>query len=124
MNPGNQDVQRADISGGKQCHDDSDRKVITLRAEDVHRFKHIAHLLFEKYVHTSAVWEINIGHDLRNRYYQLDAENYATLKPLDWVRLNDEVLSELWRYTMQSYARMISHLFQMEQEEANEHQRK
>jgi len=106
------------ISGGEQCQDNSDRKVITLRAEDVHRFKDIAHLLFEKYVHKDAVWEINIGHDLKNRYYALDRENYASLQPLDWAQLNDEALKELWKYIMQSYGRMIGHLYCMEKEEA------
>merc|ERR1719334_2599971 len=71
-------------NGQSQCEDNGNEQEMTLRTEDVERFKHIQHLLFEKYVSRDAVWEINIAGTLRNRYYRLEEMNYSPLQAEEW----------------------------------------
>jgi len=115
----NADAQRGggiSDNGQSQCEDNGNEQEMTLRTEDVERFKHIQHLLFEKYVSRDAVWEINIAGTLRDRYYRLEEMNYDPLQPEDWIQLNDEALEELWYYILKSYHRMILNLYCAEQE--------
>merc|ERR1712154_740321 len=71
------------------------------------RFKLIAHKLYDKYLRESSPLEINISSEQRARHRRYDQMDYMTLLPKDWIRLYDDVLSELEAYIVQSYKRMI-----------------
>merc|ERR1719295_449190 len=121
-NPTPNEVAKGNINpmvNNKDKEQDEERG-IELMDSDMYRLKKCAHLLFDKYIDMNSALEINIGHEERGRHYQLEGESYASLKPLDWVALYDQVLPELWEYIMQSYGRMISNFFSEEQEESEE----
>ena len=58
--------------------------------------------------------EVNISGEMRQRYYMLENIEYAPLRPMEWIRLYDQVLTQLEQYVVQSYAEMIEKLHQIE----------
>merc|ERR1711881_168764 len=93
-----------------------EEKGIVLEEEDVARFKRSAHLFFEKYMEHGTPLEINISHELSSRYHALENMDYAPLRPMEWIKLYDEVLTQLEQYVVQSYTAMIEHLHKIEKE--------
>lgn len=73
------------------------------------RCKRIAHLLFVKYIGYNAVHEINISGALRNKYVDLDQQQYEHLSLVQFVTLYDKVISEMMKYQSQSYRRWSLH---------------
>ena len=69
------------------------------------RCKRIGHLLFEKYIDYHAEHEINISGRLRDKYVNLDQEQYVKMDLEHFTTLYDELISEMLKYQSESYTR-------------------
>ena len=83
---------------------------IVLPNADVRRLRKSASKMYFKYMKEKVLLEINITCASRRHYHALEAENYASLKPMDWTTLYDGVISEMLNFIFQSYTRMICRL--------------
>merc|ERR1712110_1124046 len=66
--------------------------------EDLSGLKSKAHLLYEKYINTRSELEINIGGSLRDRYRNLDAQEFESLDAAEMMILFDDVIKCMMRY--------------------------
>jgi len=78
-----------------------------LEQEDRRSLRQCAQMIYEKYVDSSAALSINIGYELYYYHHTLHQENYASLTPMQWVTLYDDVLAVLEGYIVQCYISMI-----------------
>lgn len=69
------------------------------------RAKHIAHLLFVKYIRDRSEFQINISGPLREQYTALDQTDYENLRLLEFVSLFDELIGAMMQYIRQSFVR-------------------
>ena len=69
------------------------------------RCKRIAHLLFKKYIDNGSEHEINISGRMRDKYAELQREEYDGMNLQQFVSLYDEVIPEMMKYQFQSYQR-------------------
>jgi len=89
---------------------------LVLDEEAVRSLKRSAHLLFKKYFEYRTALQLNIKEKQAQPYYVLEQLDYAPLRPIEWVRLYDDILAVLEPYIANSYHGMISRLHELEKE--------
>ena len=67
--------------------------------------KRIAHSFFGKYIEHHSEHEINLSGPLRNKYIDLEENEYGGMSVEEFVTLYNEVMAEMMKYQSQSYRR-------------------